>query len=720
MSRFRKVHLLCAVLLMAGGISLSLAAKPPDLPAPVEVDCREEPAGLLEGCQAGCRLACEAMLGCPGRVAVGYLQQCRDRLQSAVQGCRAACSGPLAGGGCGRACKRLLRQCTRHAPCQLPPDDCDSALEPVEEEAEAIEAMPSEFETIAVPPVEVEVIEAMPVEVEPLEVMPAAVEESETPAAQAPESQVSSPTGACPYRRQQQESRPQRATGDVEIGPDSVLCELEKLKQAARLCAQGDAWIECADYDRARQCFDEARQVCPGSRWEALAVQKLAWLARRTPEFVPDEGSEQEEPATAPAGRAEARKARLEELLRRCQQALEVEDYTTAEKLARRAAWACRGLKREKSEARRCRAAPIEEEAEVPACWAVPGPAEEVARLLAACHQAINAGDYSAAAELARQARALDPASVAADALVFKTHMLSQLQKYLDDEEACSDLDPCIQPPFGGESPAEEPCEPEAGADARPLSDGPGRCDTDELKWIAEEWYRIWSLEEQRQRAESGEEPAEPRYSEPDDECLPAAQCPQPPAVDPLIVQAMQRLLDEVESARLQEPGSEEEECEPQSCWPYRSFDGMPGPDDAELELVIEEEPAVKVEPGPAPSAEALGRLVQQALGAIQQSSSVDVELGSGSGLRYRCTLQIGGAHCRVLQDRAGRAVVVICTLPPAIEDPRAAQRAHEQEVLDWIEAMQGDLAGEEEADQLPTAPRLEDFDLLDDPETDY
>lgn len=717
MSRFRKAHLLCAVLLMAGGISLSLAAKPPDLPAPVEVDCREEPAGLLEDCQAGCRLACEAMLGCPGRVAVGYLQQYRDGLQAALRGCRAACSAPLAGAGCGRSCQRLARRCTRRAPCQLPPADCDSAaLEPVEEEAEAIEVMPSEFETIAVPPVEAEVIEAMPVEVEPLEVLPTAVEESETPTAQAPQSQVSSATGACPYRRR--ESRQQRTTCDVEIGPDSVLCALEKLKQAARLCAQGDAWIECADYDRARQCFEEARQVCPGSRWEALAVQKLAWLARRTPEFVPDETAEQEEPATAPAGRAEARKARLEELLRRCQQALEAEDYTTAEKLARRAAWACRCLKRETSEARR-RALPVEEEAEVPACWAVPGPAEEVARLLAACHQAIHAGDYSAAAELARRALALDPASVAADALVFKTHMLSQLQKYLDDEEACSDLDPCIQPPFGEASPAEEPCEPDGGADAKPLPDGPGLCDTDELKWIAEEWYRIWSLEEQRQREECGEEPAEPRYSEPD-ECPPAAQCPQPPAVDPHIVQAMQRLLDEVESARLQEPGSEEEECEPQSCWPYRSFDGMPGPDDAELELVIEEEPAVKVAPCPVPSGEALGRLVQQALGAIQQGSCVEVELGSGSGLRYRCSLQIGGAHCRVLQDRDGRAVVVICTLPPAGEDPRAVQRAHEQEVLDWIEAMQGDLAGEEEADQLPTAPRLEDFDLLDDPETDY
>jgi hypothetical protein len=75
-------------------------------------------------------------------------------------------------------------------------------------------------------------------------------------------------------------------------------------------------------------------------------------------------------------------------------------------------------------------------------CCEAPGVAEQVTALMKACHLALSCGAHAKAAELARQAHALDAERVAADPVVYKMHLLA-LKK---DKGCCGCCEDCDEP----------------------------------------------------------------------------------------------------------------------------------------------------------------------------------------------------------------------------------------------------------------------------------
>ena len=73
----------------------------------------------------------------------------------------------------------------------------------------------------------------------------------------------------------------------------------------------------------------------------------------------------------------------------------------------------------------------------------VPGVDEEVTDLMKACHLALSCGRYAKAAQLAREASALDAKRVAADPIVYKMHILALK---MDKGHCCCDDDCCCEP----------------------------------------------------------------------------------------------------------------------------------------------------------------------------------------------------------------------------------------------------------------------------------
>ena len=84
----------------------------------------------------------------------------------------------------------------------------------------------------------------------------------------------------------------------------------------------------------------------------------------------------------------------------------------------------------EKQECRRCGGG----------CCKEPGVAQQVTCLMKACHLALSCGAHAKAAELARQAHALDAERVAADPVVYKMHLLA-LKKDKGCCDCCEDCD---------------------------------------------------------------------------------------------------------------------------------------------------------------------------------------------------------------------------------------------------------------------------------------
>jgi hypothetical protein len=82
-----------------------------------------------------------------------------------------------------------------------------------------------------------------------------------------------------------------------------------------------------------------------------------------------------------------------------------------------------------------------------------PGVEPMVSGLMKACHLLMNQGMYHQAAELARQAYALDPERVQGDPLIYKMHLLSEAQEDGTHEESVPQTCPyCprIGKPIGG------------------------------------------------------------------------------------------------------------------------------------------------------------------------------------------------------------------------------------------------------------------------------
>ncbi len=176
------------------------------------------------------------------------------------------------------------------------------------------------------------------------------------------ESKAAASDITCPYLRQQAADRHVRLMADPQVTQD-VLGNLKRLVEADRLFEVAGELLRDGYVSEAMTCYDVIRRLVPGSRFEAQVAEALA-------EFGIGTAAEAaEEPQAEPQRKRDADSQDQEE--------------------------------------------------------EQPGVAEQVAGLMKACRLALEAGDIARAADLARQACALDPECVGADPLIYKLHLLN-------------------------------------------------------------------------------------------------------------------------------------------------------------------------------------------------------------------------------------------------------------------------------------------------------
>ncbi|HEY1859877.1 MAG TPA: hypothetical protein VGG61_05965 [Gemmataceae bacterium] len=191
-----------------------------------------------------------------------------------------------------------------------------------------------------------------------------------------------------------------------------------------------------------------------------------------------------------------------------------------------------------------------------------------------------------------------------------------------------------------------------------------------------------------------------------------AANPPQLPSVDPKVIEALQKVLKEVGDLGVprlilhvdEQPGSEELEKPEIPEWRSQPNDvEFPSlfvdPVDDPLTIAEEQEPADEVEA----STVDLASLLQEVIDVIHAGQSVLVEK-AGVGLELELEVDLYGANVKVLTGYSGHRFVLVSLSPEAAGDLRAAQRAHNERILHWIESLNEELfdcdaAEEEDAD---------------------
>jgi tetratricopeptide (TPR) repeat protein len=175
----------------------------------------------------------------------------------------------------------------------------------------------------------------------------------------------------CPYLRDK--AAHEAATPSTAQAPGSVLDNLQKLEHAAQVYKRAESYRRRGRLEEARGCYESVRDLCPGSRFAQLAGERLEQLHAGKPKHA-DEATGEEEDASPPPAKEEPGKTHSSLLQRE----------------------------------------------------------SRVATLLEHCRRAFQAGRYDQAARFASQAAALDPASVAANPLVYKLGLLTQLRTKIE------------------------------------------------------------------------------------------------------------------------------------------------------------------------------------------------------------------------------------------------------------------------------------------------
>ena len=165
----------------------------------------------------------------------------------------------------------------------------------------------------------------------------------------------------CPYLRQKMLDHHASQFADPEIGRD-VLDNLARLKEADQLLELAEVLANDGCIDEAMACCERAEELCPGSPSAARAADTKLELSL--------------------------------------------------------------GMVRPTSESEEA-AEPKTETQTYPWSTTEPGREEMVCGLMRACHLLMSQGMHHQAAELARQAFALDPQRVQADPLIYKMHLLA-------------------------------------------------------------------------------------------------------------------------------------------------------------------------------------------------------------------------------------------------------------------------------------------------------
>ncbi len=109
---------------------------------------------------------------------------------------------------------------------------------------------------------------------------------------------------ACPYLRQA--CRRTQAVNATRL-QEGVLENLKRLERARDAYRRGEAAQAAGDASLAHRCYEEARKVCPGSRYESLAAGRLAEVGKDSRPAEETAGEEQEPPDCSISERPECR-----------------------------------------------------------------------------------------------------------------------------------------------------------------------------------------------------------------------------------------------------------------------------------------------------------------------------------------------------------------------------------------------------------------------------
>jgi tetratricopeptide (TPR) repeat protein len=146
------------------------------------------------------------------------------------------------------------------------------------------------------------------------------------------------PDTTCPYLREKAGCH-RAAVHEASEAPGSVVENLEKLEHAARAYRRAESYRRLGRLVEARACYESIRELCPGSRFARLADERLQQLpageATGEEEEVPPPTLE--EPTSEKHSAAGGGEKRVSGLLERCQRAFAGGRYGEAEILARRA-----------------------------------------------------------------------------------------------------------------------------------------------------------------------------------------------------------------------------------------------------------------------------------------------------------------------------------------------------------------------------------------------
>ncbi|HZT80900.1 MAG TPA: hypothetical protein VFA26_11780 [Gemmataceae bacterium] len=141
----------------------------------------------------------------------------------------------------------------------------------------------------------VEQLTVMPKEVEQIPVMPPLVEDAEP--IPAPQEVTSSDGFTCPYLKEQAAPKPAAAAALEECSP---LDNLEKLERAEKAYRIGEYYRRTGHPGSACFYYETARRLCPGSRVERMASERLYEMAHWGAPAETEAATEEQEPIPAP------------------------------------------------------------------------------------------------------------------------------------------------------------------------------------------------------------------------------------------------------------------------------------------------------------------------------------------------------------------------------------------------------------------------------------
>jgi hypothetical protein len=222
---------------------------------------------------------------------------------------------------------------------------------------------------------------------------------------QEPKSTTPAPASTCPFMLMKQTKKTAQAAPACF---PNALDNLKSLEQAQKMLENAEQCVKEGMLDQAAALFRQIHLVCPGSPVDRTASQEGEALNAKLGEARMILGDALRLVLTQNYDQACDLYSKLEDLLPNSLYAQIAAEHRSMIQYIGAA----------------FRPAPAEEAEAKPCCVE-----ERVAELLEECQRAIADGEYGKAAKLAKKAQKLDHDCVAANALVFKTHLLIQLQE---------------------------------------------------------------------------------------------------------------------------------------------------------------------------------------------------------------------------------------------------------------------------------------------------